>query len=750
MNNATNDRSEICNDIAVNLARHLIANQVIVQDFKLDFSQNETLSFELKLLNKSEVCIRLNVKKANELGFTVSTHKDKITVPVGQFWRITEDGSLSTILGFFGLSPAHKGIVIPKKSEPSSHRVNPLKALVSGGLKKLPWLFSLLKTTREYFFPEPHLDLAMSEGVTFRFCKQEKQENIFLCESYDEGGIFDEYVNAEGLSYPNQVAGNYYADAYSCLVFERLFRVTEDEKWLQASLASQRFTQRVYPQYKPASIVWHHSDFKNAAIVEDQMSSRTVSSVIKPWDIRKFYEDRYEPTNVFALRYHWKSVLAKLNNDKELLRSAKNDLEKVEVDQTEDGLFHDNIATYPDAHDLTYHQYSTACLGMGLLQSDDPNGWKMFNSAVRFTLQAMSPNGEPAYTGRASNNIHQSASAILAFAIAASRTENVEERDMFLKGISVMAIRLKSFQLETGMLPTAMNTYVNKRMAWNHCETPYNGLVAYMLQRAAGIVESLSESENKTLLPLEKKHIWLANDAGFASMGDGEQYLVCFAGCDRSYGWSEDRHVTGCAGIALFGNNSSKSILPCLDVSIPDEVVISDLPLIDGHAAFGRGHLSQTLNSIRYSHTYGGAEVIRHYSLMNGDLVIVSKIKSLGKQLQIQGGMAWAVLHQEGFELTLDESNSMLSINTGEEVFCVKVWHFENNTFGGVQQSKKVSNAKGMASRYDFGSGKVEGELSSVLVLSKQDKINSYVVSNDNEAIEISFGEVPCRFNLFS
>jgi hypothetical protein len=749
MNHILNNQTELCNDIAKNLARHLIANQVIAQDFKLDFGQSETLAFELKLMNKSEKSIPLNIKVVNGNQFVVTTGMAKIKVPLGQFWRITESGTLSTIPDFFGLKPSHKGIKLPNVVNSSVDKVNPTKAIIVAGLKKLPWVLSLLKTSRDYFFPEPHQDLSMSEGVTFRLCQHSEQENTFVCESYDEGGIFDEYINAEGLSYPHQVAGNYYADAYSCLVFERIFRLTHDDKWLKASLASQRFTQRVYPQYMPASIVWHHSDFKNAAIVEEQLASQSIPGVIQPWSIDTFYEDRYEPTNVFALRYHWKSVLAKLTNDDKLLQSANKDLEKVACDQTDDGLFHDNIATYPDAHDLTYHQYSTACLGLGLLQTEDPKGWDMFNRAVRFTLKALSPSGEPAYTGRASNNIHQSASAILAFSIAASRSSKIDEIDMFLKGISVMAVRLKSFQLDSGMLPTAMNTYVDKRMAWNHCETPYNGLVGYMLLRATSILEQLTESENSTLLPLEQDNIWLANDAGFASLGNGHQYLVFFAGCDRSYGWSEDRHVTGCAGLALFGDVNGNSLLPCLDVSIPDEVVISDMPIINGQAAFGRGHLSQESDSIKYSHCYGGADVIRLYSLINNDLVIVSRIKSLGKPLQIQGGMAWAGLHQEYFDLNVDKTHSMLTIKNGDNHLCAKVWHFRNNNLGGIQQSQKVSNAKGMATRYDFGCGIVKDELLSVLVLSKIDNIHNYRVIDDKKGIQIDLAELSRRFDLF-
>ena len=736
-NSFIREQTKLCNDIATKAAQHLLANQVIVKDLNLDFMSYKTIQTDFKLFNKSMSNITLHISLIDHAEFKVSSGVGHIRVGLEQFWRLSPSGKLYTLSGFKGRKPSHKGIKLAPIVEEVVRPKNKLKVLLLSVLKTIPGIFAALKKGRDLFFPEPQVDLSLYEGVTFRLLPSSNGHQNYICQSYDEGGIYDEFVNAEGLKYPAQVTGNYYADSYSCLVFERLYIQTHDEKWLQASLASQRFTERVYPQYMPAGIVWHHSDFKNAAILEQILSSVDKESSLRPWNITQFFEDRYEPTNVFALRYHWKSLLNKLDPDNAMSHGADDDLQRLVADQTADGLFHDNIATYPDAHDLTYHQYSTACLGMGLLQSNNPQGWVIFYQAVRFTLQTLSPNGEPAYTGRASNNIHQSASAILAFSIAASSTEDSDFALVLLKGISVIAKRLKQFQLESGMLPTAMNSYFELRMGWNHCHTPYNSLVSFMLLKAESILLELQLQERACLLPLENNTLWLANDAGFASVSNGEIYLVCFAGCDRSYGWSEERHVTGAAGLALFGEVNNDSILPCLDVNLPDEVVISDMPIINGQAAFGRGQLEKADGAIKYTHHYGGANVTRHYLFIENDLVIIGNIKALDANVSVNGVMAWAVLHSENDKEFSCSQNNTLKIYAGNRERHIKVWHINNSDIKGIKQSKRVSNAKGMASRFEFGSALVS-EQTSILIVSSQEKIAKYKIYLEGESVHIT------------
>src|SRR6185436_7094743 len=133
--------------------------------------------------------------------------------------------------------------------------------------------------------------------------------------------------------------------------------------------------------------------------------------------------------------------------------------------QTAEGLLHDNIDTYPDAHDLTYHQYSLACLAQGRHWVDDSRAREIFLRGVRFSLAVTTPDGEIAYVGRGANNVYHVASAILAFETAA----RMESQDAELVGQTRRAARLLLGQLEryvqpNGMLPTAMNHRIRERV----------------------------------------------------------------------------------------------------------------------------------------------------------------------------------------------------------------------------------------------------------------------------------------------
>lgn len=706
--------------MAQQVATHLLAHQVIAGDIELDFSRADSHRVDIVLFRSVPGSVNLRVGRTRAGAFRVSTDVNAITVPPGQFFRIAPGGGLGTLTQFYGLKPAHKGIDPgPQQlSDESSSVYARIKKPILAILECVPGAVAFLKTVRDRLFPEPASDLQGYEGVTFRFSTAASSDSGVRLVCYDEGGIYDEHLNAEGLDYPPQVAGNYYADAYSALVFLKLFRLTGDRVWQEASLASQRFLRRVYPQYEPASIVWHHSDFKNAGILELLLCA-DAADLAAQWDLcNDLAEDRYEPTNVFALRYHCNALLARLTGDPGFREKAALCAGRLRQDQTLDGLFHDNIDTYPDAHDATYHQYSTACLGMGLLHSrDDRDGWEMFRRAAGFSLHLVSPQGEVAYVGRAANNIHHSASAILLFHIAAESSPESGLKGAYIRAARVVAERLRTFITPSGMLPTAMNRFPEIRMAWNHCETPYNALVAFMLIRSAELAGSL-DPETESLLPLETDHLWIANDAGFASMAFGGMYLVVFGGCSRSYGWSEHRHVAGCGGIALFGRTWGPEILPGLDTAIPSETAISDLPVINGHAGFGRADLSrpELLEGIVYRHRYAGAHVARLYLLTQAGLIVVTRISPSGSEVHVRGAAAWTLCDSDGWSHRVDSRGQTLRISGPDLVeLTVTACIPDGELEPAVTVSDRVSNPKAMARRVEFGEGRITRPLVSVL-----------------------------------
>jgi len=713
-------------NIATGMATHLYNNQVIVDKIPFSVLDKKT-SLNFKLIRKSDNHSDLAIIKNGSFFYLKANNK--IKVKTQQLFRISTTGTLSTLKEFYGVKENHKGIKNSEKITTTSSNINKenfTRKLIKKLLSQTPGLFNKIKAARDYLFPEPSTDLSNSEGITF-YIKADREDNKFTLTCYDSGGIFDEFLNAEGINYPSQVAGNYYADAYSILLFLQLHEETKKVFWLEAAEQSWEFIKRIYPQYLPAQIVWHHSDFKNAGILEviKQYGNKYPQF---SWPDKLLVEDHYEPTNVFALRFHWKSLAIKLKRKENCLKNINKNLAHLINDQTLDGLFHDNINTYPDAHDLTYHQYSTACLGQAISVNNDKLAIKCFFKAVHFTLYALGPDGEPAYTGRASNNIHQSASAIIAFHIAANLTNDRKFSIQLLNGAFSIAKRMQKFQQTTGMIPTALNKEINKRMAWNHCETPYNALAGYFLMRALDFSRKLNFEYAD--LPLQTSQCFLANDAGFATLSDNHQYIVIFSGCARSYAWSEGRHITGCAGIALHGYQGEESSSPSLDYPLPEDIPITDLPILNGKAAFGRGQLSKNSNGsiITYVHSYGSVKIKRCYQLVEDGLLIVTETTS-DTEYTIDGILAWPMQWHEKIKCRHDITKQRITINQSKENLYI---HYDCDSIQAMKNIlllPKISNAKGYCTIIKVGKKHAKGVFKSTFCISRNKEITKKLSS---------------------
>ena len=692
-------------DVALRSGEFLLSQQVITGNLECDTSSGSCVIDDVVLISSQAAPFKLVLRRDGSR-VTIEGSKNSITIAENDFFRLGFNAELTSIAGFEGLSPEHKGIPKIDTVTDSAVRPNKIRRWLVKGLSLLPGVVWFLKSVRDKVFPEPHVDFSAVEGVSFQLSSVNENTGIVKILSYDEGGIFDFHINAEGLSFPPQVAGNYYADAYSAQLFLLLNKHYKNEKWIDAGNASLRFLQRVYPQYKPAKIAWHHSDFKNAALlmIAKEFGPDSLLAPLSNYD--NLVEDYYEPTNVFALRFHWRCLLWEQRNDTVHLKHAERCLDRLELDQTEDGLFHDNVDVYPDAHDLTYHQYSTVCIGLGLESHENPRARRLFTKAVAFSLLAVTPNGEPAYVGRASNNIHHSASAILSFVLAAKSEINPVKKGQYLRAVRLILGYLRGFQNAKGMLPTAMNSFVTERVAWNHCETPYNAFVGAMLMVAGGILKDLDEIQEQQI-PMERKALSVANDAGFAFISNEHMYVSIFGGCAQSYGWSEGCHVTGVGGLAQLGfHDINTGCIPTLDVS--EGCTISDLPVINGKVAYGRATLSKIplVDGVCYRHQYGGAEVIRLYVVMGGELVVLTKIAPLDQcmgPVGVESLVSLSVLESDGWEHKSVESS--YEIHTpGRKVIPIRY-----NVHGGgeglqpkVSQSQVVSNPKGKARKVNF------------------------------------------------
>ncbi len=714
---AASRRADDYRGLAVSLARALLDRQVVAEDRTLRLwpagrgRLGATFATRLLRGDRDDVSARLELRRAGGGWRLWGVGAWSCAGPLGEgeFFRLDRSGRVGALPGFTGIRPG----IRPGPDEPAAAPA-PRRSLadrIKAAARRVGPLAAALRRLRDRVRPEPRADLAGVGGVTFRVRRIDGAGGSVELEAYDRGGFFDDNLNAEGLSYPAQVPGNYYADAYAALVFAELWRLTGEKTWLEGSRLALEFVRRVYPQYAPASIVWHHSDFKNPAFHEAVEQVLAPAGAL-PTDelaacrqlIARFTEDSYSPTNVFALRFHWHSA----RNRPEDGPAAARCLERLTQDQTADGLLHDNIATYPDAHDLTYHQYSLACLAQGLEAADSPEAEALFLKGVRFSLRVVTPDGEVAYVGRGANNVYHAASAVLAFEAAAGRAADAAETAAMRRAARRVFERLERQARPDGLLPTAMNALAGRRAAWNHCATPYNALSASFLLKAARLAAA---GAGERPLPLDAPgHVDVMDEAGYAVLRSANLYAAVFGGCAESYAWSEGKHRTGVAGLAQFGVPGRGPLLPILDHPAGAAAdPMTDLPVINGTAAYGRGALAPVpgpVPAVLYRHAYGGATVERLYLLFDEQLLALTRVRPdrAGRPLSVNGLAALPVRDGDGWTITVEPDGAVVSLGK-EGRMTARVLHTEPALKVRPVAGRAWTNPRGLARRVEWAGG---------------------------------------------
>jgi hypothetical protein len=574
----------------------------------------------------------------------------------GELFRVDLAGRITGLPGFRGVRPPAGG---------------PLSWLKAGLRQFRPTARAMVKARQLRFERLPAFELTEAEGVTWRLRRIDPDRRRLDLEAYDAGAIYDRHLNGEGVRLPPQVAGNHYADAYAAYAFAWHYRHAGGAEYLEAARAALAFVRRVYPQYAATGFAAHHSDFKNPAFLE------TVEVLLAPAGlldadelaasralIRRFVEGTYNPTNVYALRFHWHAARAAVATDD--AASIERCLARVRRDQTAEGLIQDNYVHYPDAHDLTYHQYSLASLAQGLAWRADAEARRRFLEGAALSLALTTPDGEIAYVGRGANNVYHVASAVLAFEAAARLSaDRPAEAGGYRRGARLLAERLGSWQQPDGMLPTAMNGLVAERVAWNHCETPYNALVATLLQKAAQLHEAPID---EAPLPMDRPgYVRVLDDSGFAAVRTDALYGVLFSGCAPSSLWSGRTHRAGVAGLAQLGLAGRGPLLPILDhPPAAGPAAITDLPLVDDAAAFGRGELRAIAGpapTILLRHRYGGGLVDRVYAFLGRTVVVATRIQPGRARdvLRVRGLVSVALRADDGWTLSVAPSGEVTS-----------------------------------------------------------------------------------------
>ena len=440
-------------------------------------------------------------------------------------------------------------------------------------LKEIP---NLVKFFHNELFRQKEGDLSKTPGITWRLDNITEKEIKISC--VDLGGIYDHFINDEGTYYPSQVPGDYYSDGYSAFCFAQEYLNTKNKKYLDASIAAINFVIKHYKDYKPTRIVWPHKDFKNLPIIEtyellknslNKEQNDKISNFIEKMD-----ENFYESTNVFALKGNWR-YLRKINKFEESEKRINYCIQRVKKEQTSNGLIKDNFYIYHNSRDLTYHLYTLGFLA-NLAELNYPKIEEILLDGCNFSLNLTSSDGEVSYLGRGCNNIYQMAASIYAFETASRILieRNPKKSNQFSKAAKVIFKNIAQWQTKKGFIPNSLNKYGEMRLAWNHCETPYNAQSAYFLIKADKIK---NKEEKNTLLPLEKDSIIDFKDSGYIAFANKKYSLVIFSGTTKSFAWSGGKHFNGLPGIALLCSKKGGTLTPILDEA-NNQIPLTDIP----------------------------------------------------------------------------------------------------------------------------------------------------------------------------
>lgn len=513
-------------------------------------------------------------------------------------------------------------------------------------------------------------------GITYQFNGfYGKSKNQIKLLAYDRGGIFDELVNMEAFLFEPQVAGTYYADAYSAYLFSWMAANGYGSHYLEAAKAALNFIRRIYPRYEATYLDgMPHCDFKNPAYietVEEFMAGNSEVKELEHW--RSLYDEmipneEYSPTNVYALRYHWWSLL---NYYREKIWGKKSSydplslLDRLKHDQTADGLIQDNnyseisFGGYSDAYDLTYHLYALSWLARGYDYLPLEEVWSMLEKGALFSLSLTTPGGEASYLGRSANNIYHLISSIYVYLKVASRRKDLAPR--FYRAVRLIFNYFRPFRLSEGNYPVGLNDYPEELIGWSHCQTPYNATNAYFLIRSLNLIP---EDWREESLELERESILFYPHSRLAAQSNKHFYYVIFSGSDISPYPHSGVHNTGVAGLAMLGLQGSQTMLPILEQSLREgewsTSSLPDLELPDStvEVPVNRGKIIKDQEGqpgIEIS--YGGLRFVQTYIIEKSSLRIKTDISAEGTfKGRIIGAPGLSLRCDKGYRHELSEN----------------------------------------------------------------------------------------------
>jgi hypothetical protein len=521
------------------------------------------------------------------------------------------------------------------------------------------------------------VDLIHHGGVTFEVMEISDGGSLIL-NCLDYGGIYAHDLNSEGKWLPDQVPVSYYATEYAAYVFWAQYKCTREEKWLDAVEASMKHFLLNYQPY--TTIAFDHFEFKimPLALLVAELQEQQILTELS-YSIQSLLSNdwhTYSPVNVYALRLSNIYLLERLGVPSS--NSVSNIcLKMLEDNQSISGLIEDNNSgARIDNCDFTYHQYSLACLSLASDMTDNPRISALLEKGLDFSDYIKLGDGHVSYYGRGSNNIYH----LAAYAYAASTTGNGAK-----KVEDILELLLPYLTKNSG-LPTALNTGIKSRMAWNHCSVPYNAMTAFFLTLC---MKRLRNNKIPQQVPQRGHHNLKSADVFRLESNYG---IAIFTKGSDIFTWSDGAQRVGLGGLCGFSIGNI-NILLSLGYSSADDTWTSDFPLdwmkVKSNSLCGK--LIQVNNKVIFSNAYIRAE----YTLHSNSMVFSYDIDPQFEEAGLVGSFHVPTEKMKSYELRAD---SVIITLKNDVVLIAKF----RQSPGSIKLQKITSNPMGPGLRFEL------------------------------------------------
>ena len=376
----------------------------------------------------------------------------------------------------------------------------------------------------------PHRDTNWNRIPGVNFLRVD--DEYFEC--VDHGGIYEDRLTSSSTKYPSQVGMDLYTSSSAAYLFDWCLSHDQNgyRSWAEAVASARRFFDSFHSVPRQR-IEFDHREFDYAPL--HLTFGHSVSNRFRGWT-------NYDPVNVYALR--WDNIVH--GDESRMRRLIKATLIKKALlrNQHACGLLPDNFrGSVRDSVDLTYHQFSLACLALGNWRAQDAKIDKIIRKGLSYSLATQLPTGEVSYYGRGSNNFYH----LVAFIVALLYVGAVHHwpiGDNLRRALAYLnSHRMGRIDC---LFPTAMNTEpIEKMIGWHGSCHQYGAQSAVLLARG---LEQLLGSSQRNRLPAVPRAPADAVSKRHHLIRSQELVVAVTTGGER-IAWDNGRHLTGNPGM---------------------------------------------------------------------------------------------------------------------------------------------------------------------------------------------------------